>query len=311
VFGEEATPATEPSDASVRLPNDPHFPAQMAEDNWGQWQFYDMVTADHSGDINLGQAWNIETGDGSVVIAFLDTGLRMDHEDLVQNLWTNADELPGDANGDGAPGVKDKDDDGDGLIDEDSQRRQPGEAGYTNDLAGDDDENGYVDDLHGWDFVDEDNNPSDSLKQMGHGTLVAGFCSARGNNGTGVAGAIWNAKIMPLRTSSQSVFANATDFIEALRYARNNGAHIVDISLGVVDYNEAADDELQACFDAGMLLVAAAGNDGRDNVPLPNGDSRVITCGGCSIAGEVLDFPTTGTIRTLWRRLFDLTQPSC
>jgi len=231
----------EPANVPVKLPNDPYFPAKMDEDNWGQWQFYDMVNPDHSGDINLGQAWNIETGDGSVVLAFLDTGLRMDHEDLVENLWRNADGT------------------------------------------------------HGWDFVDEDNDPSDALIQLGHGTLVAGFCAARGNNGIGIAGAIWNAKIMPLRTSSKAVFATAKDFAEALRYARKNGANIVNMSLGVMDYNEEAARELRACFDAGMILVAAAGNDGKNAIPLPNGDPRVITCGGCSIKSDALDFPNYGS----------------
>ena len=291
----ELDTVTEPANAPIKLPNDPHFHANLEEDSWGQWQFYDMVNPDHSGDINLGQAWSIETGDGSVVIAFLDTGLRMDHEDIVDNLWENVDEKPSDANGDGAPGVKGKDDDGDGLVDEDSLGKQPGEEGYANDLADDDDENGYPDDIHGWDFVDEDNDPSDSLEQLGHGTLVAGFGAARGNNGIGIAGAVWNAKMMPLRTSSRSVFANAEDLAEALRYARTNGANIISMSLGVTDYDEEAAREIRTCFDAGIIMVAAAGNDGKQIIPLPNGDPRVITCGGCSINGEALEFPNCGS----------------
>jgi len=124
---------------------------------------------------------------------------------------------PNDANGDGYPGIAGIDDDGDGLIDEDSQGNSryledgitPNPA-YTNDIPGDDDENGYVDDIYGFDFADYNSDPNDYYL---HGTHCAGIIGAVGNNNIGVAGVCWNVKMMSVkifpnydRSESQSSF---------------------------------------------------------------------------------------------------------
>jgi len=167
-------------------PTDPDFDKQWGMHNNGinpidgisSWGLKDA-------DIDAPQAWGLEKGYDEVVVAVIDTGVDYNHPDLDTNIWKNEDEVIGDANGDGYPGLKNVDDDGDGLVDEDSQLRQPGEPGYTNDLANDDDENGFVDDTIGYDFCTTsacgtpDNDPMD---EKGHGTHCAGIIGAKINN---------------------------------------------------------------------------------------------------------------------------------
>ena len=110
-------------------------------------------------DIDAPEAWDIHTGSGSVVVGVIDSGVNYDHPDLAENIWVNTLELNG-------------------------------QKGF------DDDGNGYIDDIHGYDFVNDDGDPKDD---RGHGTHVAGTIGAMGNNGTGVAGVNWNVQIMPLK----------------------------------------------------------------------------------------------------------------
>ena len=120
---------------ATNTPNDPNFSVLWGLDNTNDT------------DIDAPEAWDIHTGDGNVIIAIIDTGIDYSHADLSANIWSNDDEVIGDDNNDGCPGVCGVDDDGDGLIDEDSLQREPGNPAYTNDLFDDDDENGYIDDI--------------------------------------------------------------------------------------------------------------------------------------------------------------------
>ena len=245
--------------ASV-VPNDPDFYLQWALDK-----------------IDAPEAWDIEQGNESIVIAVVDTGVDWDHPDLEANMWVNDDEFIGDHNGDGYPGIQGMDDDGDGLVDEDSEGRQPGEPDYNNDLKDDDDENGYVDDIRGWDFADNDNDPMDDF---GHGTRCAGIASAVTNNGVGIAGVCWNVKIMPVK-----VLKNGTGYpdpiAKGIRYAADNGAHVVSMSFADSSSSrERVENAVDYAYDKGVVLVAAAGNDNISIKRYPAGYDNVIAIAG-------------------------------
>lgn len=138
-------------------PDDPMFEFQWGLHNVGQTVNDDPGT--NGSDIDAVEAWDLETGDPEFVIAVIDTGMQLDHPDIIANTWTNPNEIPGN--------------------------------GY------DDDGNGYVDDIHGWDFYGNDNDPTDDT--IGHGLYVAGIIGAVGNNSQGITGVNWRCKILPLR----------------------------------------------------------------------------------------------------------------
>jgi parallel beta-helix repeat protein len=182
-------------------------------------------------DIDAPEVWDIFTGTGSesVVVAVTDTGVDYNHEDLIANKWVNTAEK------NGAPGV-------------------------------DDDDNGYIDDIYGYDFVNADADPMDDHM---HGTHVAGIIGGVGNNNKGVAGVCWKASIMALKCFDASGSGSLGDAIEAIAYAVDNGAKVINASWGFSYETQALRDSIQAAADAGVILVAAAGNDGtnNDNVP--------------------------------------------
>jgi subtilisin family serine protease len=250
---------------ATATPDDTFFDELWGLHNTGQVVSGSSGTPD--ADIDAPGAWDTQKGSSSVVVAVLDTGVDWDHEDLSDNMWTNSDEGIGDANGDGFPGVQGVDDDGDGLVDEDFQGREPGDLGYTNDLKDDDDENGYIDDIRGWDFVNEnDNNPDDDNDSSYHGTHVSGTIGAKGNNEKGITGVNWSVSIMPLKILGVNGTGSVANEIEAIDFAIANGAKIINASFSGDDYSEAEYDAIERARDAGVLFVAAAGNGGDENV---------------------------------------------
>ncbi len=226
-------------------PNDPLY--------WRQWYLYNSGQSGGKpgADINAPQTWDTTKGSDQIIIAILDDGVDLEHEDLKQNIASNPKEQPGDANGDGRPGVTGVDDDGDGLIDEDSMGREPGDFGYTNDLVNDDDENGYIDDYNGWNFYDNDNDPSPVDVSDNHGTTVAGVAAAKGNNGIGIAGIAFDCKLMSVKVIKGdyligNIWTGYFELAEAIRYAagisedgrgRWRGADVLNISLGLPETN--------------------------------------------------------------------------
>lgn len=176
-------------------------------------------------DIDAPEAWSVTTGSSSIVIAVIDTGIDYNHPDLAPNIWTN---LPESA---GTPGV-------------------------------DDDGNGYVDDIHGWDFVDDDGDPFD---YNGHGTHVAGTIAAKGDNGMGITGVMWSARVMPLRFLGASGAGDTAAAVEAVYYAVDNGARVINASWGGGGFSRALYDALAYALGKEVLFVAAAGNQGNDN----------------------------------------------
>ncbi len=189
-------------------------------------------------------AWNTRTeartsAGADVVVAVLDTGCDLDHEDLAGNIWTN----PGETGDDGAGGFKE-----------------------TNGL--DDDGNGYVDDWRGWDFFWGDNDPSSEAAGIfDHSTHCCGIIGARGNNALGVCGVCWRVKIMVLKFEDVDDTGTVADAIEAIQYASSFGVRIMSNSWGVFGGQSRALTDAIAASDA--LFVAAAGNDGTDNDQTP------------------------------------------
>lgn len=244
------------------VPNDPQFAQQWGLNNpgggAGQFSLADA-------DVDAPEAWDVSQGSASTVIAIIDTGIDLDHPDLDAKIWQNPVEGPGDVNHDGRPGVAGFDDDGDGLIDEDSANRQPGNPGYSNDLVNDDDENGYADDFRGWNFLTNVNNPQDD---QGHGTHCAGIAAAETNNGIGVAGACPNCRVMALKAFNSSGIGDNVAIARAIDYAARNGASVISMSFGSTAESLVVKQALESAYPA-ATLVAAAGNNGAAPVVLP------------------------------------------
>lgn len=180
-------------------------------------------------DIDAPEAWSTTTGSSDVVVAVIDTGVDYNHEDLSANMWTNDAELNG--------------------------------------IAGnDDDGNGYTDDIYGYDFINIDSDPYDD---HGHGTHCSGTIAGVGNNGIGVAGVSWNAKVMALKFLGLSG-GYTSDAVLAINYAVYNGADVMSNSWGGGGYSEALKDAIIAANDAGVLFIASSGNSGMNTDSYPH-----------------------------------------
>jgi subtilisin family serine protease len=215
------------------VPNDPLFAQQWGLRNTGQ--AVDGLPAGKPGnDIDVVPAWNRAVGTPSTVVADIDSGYRFDSPDLGPVAWTNPGEIPGN-----------------GI---------------------DDDHDGYVDDVHGWDFVGasatsptEDSDPTDdNLISGGHGVHTAGIIGAAGNNGTGITGVARNARIMPLRVCANEPATNEvrcpfSSIVAAINYAGDHGARVANLSLGGTVFSQLEVNAYAA--HPGTLYVIAAGND--------------------------------------------------
>src|SRR5690606_32179823 len=126
--------------------------------------------------------------------------------------------------------------------------------------AVDDDDNGYVDDVMGWNFIYGNNDPTDDY---GHGTAVAGVLGANGNNNYGYAGVDWNCRLMILKVFSSSGQAYSSQVALAIYYAADHGADVINMSMGAGSLAEAMEEALYYAAERDVLLVAAMGN--RDN----------------------------------------------
>ncbi len=188
-----------------------------------QWGLYNTgQTGGAAGsDIDALEAWDLTTDAEEVVVAIVDSGVDYNHEDLADNIYINPGEIPGNSN--------------------------------------DDDGNGFIDDVNGWNFFIDNNNPRDVF---GHGTSIAGIIGAVGNNTLGVTGIAWNVKILPVKWTS-GASGSLSDALAATEYATMMGVDIMNHSWGdhFVFLPEAMLDVFTDANDAGILLVCAAGND--------------------------------------------------
>jgi len=218
------------------IPDDELFDFQWPFCNKGQEIFCfgpdpeDCVYGTPDADIDATEAWDIQTGSEDVVAVVFDTGVAYNHPDLTENMWVNKAEAAG------IEGV-------------------------------DDDENGYIDDIYGYDVGEDDPDPMDS---MGHGTHIAGTIAARGNNGIGVAGVNWNARIMAVKVATADYGLYLEDVLEGIEYIttmKKAGVNIVAVncSWGFWEYMEIMEEAMDEAGKLGVIFVAAAGNDADDN----------------------------------------------
>jgi subtilisin family serine protease len=239
--------------SSPGLPDDPLFPTQWA-----------------LAKIGAPVAWLNQTGSSNIVVAVIDTGVNYFHEDLIDNLWRNPDEIPGN-----------------GL---------------------DDDGNGWVDDIFGVDTASggNDSDPFDrGANGYYHGSLIAGIIGAAAGNRRGVAGINWSVRIMAVRAIGANNLITIGNELEALNYVllmKNRGVNIraVNMSYGGLPYSLAERDALAALSDAGILLCAAAGNSGTNNDVTPNYPSShslpgIIAVAATDEADLLAVFPFSGS----------------
>jgi subtilisin family serine protease len=239
---------------ATRTVDDPYFGSLWALQNTGQSVF--SVPGTVGADIDATLAWDQSEGAG-VTVGVVDTGVRTDHVDLADQIATNAAELTG------TPGV-------------------------------DDDNNHFVDDVHGWDWVEDDNVAQDG---HGHGTHVSGTIAAEGENNFGVVGVAPLAKILPLRVLDNGGSGWMSDIAAAFDYAGDAGVRIVNASLGG-GYSQAMEDAVAA--HPGTLYVVAAGNDAADSdtagdaYPCALPEANLICVGASDNQDAIADFSNYG-----------------
>jgi len=203
--------------------------------------------------INTPAAWDIEIGDSTVIIANVDLGVDIDHPDLAPLVWRNPEE-----NG-GVSGV-------------------------------DDDGNGWIDDIYGWDFVDNDPDPRPEDGDY-HGTHTSGIALAATNNGIGGAGVARNCRLMSVRAGNGNEIYYG---YEGIYYAAHTGAKIISLSWGGYGFSQFEQDVVEDAQAMGCLLVGAAGNEALSSEHYPSAYDAVIGVAALDQSGQKADFSNWG-----------------
>ncbi|MBN2592049.1 MAG: S8 family serine peptidase [Sedimentisphaerales bacterium] len=215
------------------------------------------------GKINAQGAWDIYTGSSQTIVAVLDTGVDYNHRDLHDNMWINEAELNGTA------GV-------------------------------DDDDNGYVDDIYGYNFI---YNNSDPMDDNGHGTYCSGIIAAGGNNDFDITGICWNTRIMALKIMGLLEDGSTSDAVLAIYYAVENGADVISNSWSMPNDSKLLKDAVDYAYSQGVIIVASAGNDGINVPQYPASYTNVISVAAtdsddrkcqCSNYGDWVDIAAPG-----------------
>ena len=196
-------------------------------------------------DVSACEAWDIAQGDSTILIGFIDSGNKSDHSDLTGRVWTNAGETAGD------------------NIDNDN--------------------NGYVDDIYGWNTFNSTNNIADNI---GHGTQINGIVGSNPNNGNGFVGLDWNCKLMNVNGVNAQGQGLSSWWAEGIYYLVDNGADIINMSLSIYSNTQVLQDAVDYAMDNEVIIVAAAGNDNIGNISYPAKYSEVIAVGATDHADE-------------------------
>ncbi|SHI29741.1 Serine protease, subtilisin family [Hymenobacter daecheongensis DSM 21074] len=217
-------------------PNDPLYAGRQ----WGlnNTGNFSLAPARAGADIRMEDAWPITRGDSSVTVATIDSGCKLDHPEFSRRIWRNRQEIP-------ANGI-------------------------------DDDRNGYVDDLSGWNFVSNTNNTADDY---GHGTNVTGIIGASGNNALGYAGVNWGCKLMICKGLDNQNSGFYSWWTASIYYAVNNGARVINMSLGGLSTSQAMQDAITFANQRGVVVVACMMNANSSTVYYPAGMSGVVAVG--------------------------------
>jgi hypothetical protein len=206
-----------------------------------------------SSGIQTEPAWSVAPGTAEIVIAIVDSGLDLTHPDLAPNLWVNPGEVPGNGK--------------------------------------DDDLDGFVDDVRGWNFTAANggnNDVQDDTAANGHGTQVAGIAAARTNNGLGMAGICGNCRLMPVKVMTAAGAVAYSDLAAGIIYATAKGARVVNVSLGGYAASRTLQDAVANASSHNVVVVGAAGNDNRNDAYYPAAYSEVIAIAGIDQAGQRL-----------------------
>jgi len=201
---------------SQTTPNDTFFNRQWSHYNDGTFSLSNSTV---DADIDSELAWDITQGNSNLIIAILDSGLKLDHPEFAGRIWTNPSEVQ-----DGS----------------------------------DTDSNGFIDDINGgWDFVNNDNNPTDD---HGHGTNVAGIAVASGNNSNGYAGVNWNSKIMVCKILDDNNSGFYSWWADAIYYAVDNGASVINLSAGGNGSSTLLENAINYAYNNNVVIVVSTGN---------------------------------------------------
>ncbi len=243
-----------------KTPNDPDFGKLWGLKNIGQTDGNQLGIS--GVDIDVEKAWDITTGSDDVLVAVIDTGVDYTHPDLAEATYTNEAEANGKA------GV-------------------------------DDDKNGYVDDVHGMNFVEASKPTNLSLDDHGHGSHCSGTIGARGNDGKGIVGVNWNVKILPVKFLSKDGGGSLEGAIKAIDYATKMKARIMSNSWGGGGESQALKEAIQRANAAGALFIAAAGNDSANNDQNPHFPSNynvpnVVSVAALDNKGNLASFSNYG-----------------
>jgi subtilisin family serine protease len=244
------------------------YPAAAPNDprfaeQWGvqnTGQSVERIQGTPGADIDALPAWETSRGD-SAVVALVDTGVNIDHPDLAPSIWTNPAEIPGDGQ--------------------------------------DNDGNGYVDDVNGWNFHDGNATVFNEFDGEEHGTHTAGTLAAAANNGEGVSGVAPAAGIMPLKACGAGTCTSSA-IVAAFDYAARNGADVVNGSFGGVEFSQAEKDAIERGKDKGLLFVFPAGNAGEDAdaapfYPASYDNENIVSVAASDNRDELADFSNYGT----------------